>query len=97
MGLMKEMSRLQIREDDLTSKNIADLLREHLKNMHEITPSESNLALLKRTNGLFSHLDDLNCGLREKIEIFCNSLRDSEACAIGDQPGEACAEAIACY
>ncbi|MBE8971240.1 hypothetical protein IQ277_35130 [Nostocales cyanobacterium LEGE 12452] len=33
----------------------------------------------------------------EKIEIFCNSLRDSEACAIGDQPGEACAEAIACY
>ncbi|AUB42492.1 hypothetical protein COO91_08628 [Nostoc flagelliforme CCNUN1] len=25
--------------------------------------------------------------MREKIEIFCNSLRDSEACAIGDQLG----------
>ncbi|MBD2536898.1 GNAT family N-acetyltransferase [Nostoc flagelliforme FACHB-838] len=39
------MSRLQIREDDLTGKNIADLLREHLKNMHEITPPESVHAL----------------------------------------------------
>ncbi|MBW4456290.1 MAG: GNAT family N-acetyltransferase [Nostoc indistinguendum CM1-VF10] len=39
------MSRLHIREDDLTGKNIADLLREHLKNMHEITPPESVHAL----------------------------------------------------
>ncbi len=45
MGLMKEISRLQIREDDLTGKNIADLLREHLENMHEITPPESVHAL----------------------------------------------------
>ncbi len=42
---MKEMSRLHIREDDLTGKNIADLLREHLENMHEITPPESVHAL----------------------------------------------------
>ncbi len=42
---MKEMSRLHIREDDLTGKKIADLLREHLKNMHEITPPESVHAL----------------------------------------------------
>jgi putative acetyltransferase len=36
---------LQISEDDLTGKNIADLLWEHLENMHEITPSESVHAL----------------------------------------------------
>ncbi len=39
------MSRLQIREDDLTGKKIADLLREHLENMYEITPPESVHAL----------------------------------------------------
>ncbi|WP_292812063.1 hypothetical protein [Nostoc sp. JL23] len=39
------MSRLQIHEDDLTGKNIANLLREHLENMHEITPPESVHAL----------------------------------------------------
>lgn len=36
---------MQIREDDLTGKKIADLLREHLENMHEITPPESFHAL----------------------------------------------------
>jgi putative acetyltransferase len=36
---------LHIREDDLTGKNIADLLREHLENMHEINPPESVHAL----------------------------------------------------
>lgn len=39
------MSQLQIREDDLTGKKIADLLREHLENMYEITPPESVHAL----------------------------------------------------
>jgi putative acetyltransferase len=39
------MSRLEIREDDLTGKEIVDLLREHLENMHEITPPESIHAL----------------------------------------------------
>ena len=41
------MSRLniQIREDDLTGKKIATLLKEHLKNMREITPLESIHAL----------------------------------------------------
>lgn len=36
---------MQIREDDLIGKEIADLLREHLENMHEITPPESVHAL----------------------------------------------------
>lgn len=39
------MSRLEIREDDLTGQEIADLLREHLENMHEITPPGSVHAL----------------------------------------------------
>lgn len=39
------MNRVQIREDDLTGKKIADLLREHLENMHEITPPGSVHAL----------------------------------------------------
>ena len=39
------MSRLDIRQDDLTGKKIADLLIEHLENMHEITPPQSVHAL----------------------------------------------------
>ncbi|MUG91892.1 GNAT family N-acetyltransferase [Scytonema sp. UIC 10036] len=36
---------MQIREDDLTGKKIAEFLQEHLENMHEITPPESVHAL----------------------------------------------------
>ncbi len=36
---------MQIREDDLTGKEIAYLLREHLEDMHDITPPESVHAL----------------------------------------------------
>jgi putative acetyltransferase len=39
------MSLLEIREDDLTGKQIALLLQEHLENMYEITPPESVHAL----------------------------------------------------
>ena len=39
------MSRLQIREDDLTGKKIADFLREHLEDMYQISPPESVHAL----------------------------------------------------
>ena len=36
---------MQIRSDDLTGKKIADLLREHIENMYEITPPGSVHAL----------------------------------------------------
>lgn len=36
---------MQIHEDDLTGKEIACLLREHLEDMHETTPPESIHAL----------------------------------------------------
>jgi putative acetyltransferase len=39
------MRRLQIREDNLTGKKIADFQREHLEEMHEITSPESVHAL----------------------------------------------------
>ncbi len=39
------MDQLRIREDDLTSKKIADFLDEHLDNMHDNTPPESVHAL----------------------------------------------------
>lgn len=39
------MTRFQIREDDLTGSKVIGLLREHLEDMHEITPPESVHAL----------------------------------------------------
>lgn len=39
------MSRLRIREDDLTDPRVARLLREHLEEMHAITPPGSVHAL----------------------------------------------------
>ena len=36
---------MQIFEDNLTGKKIAEFLREHLKDMNKITPSESVHAL----------------------------------------------------
>ncbi len=36
---------MEIRQNDLAGKKIADLLQEHLENMHEITPPESVHAL----------------------------------------------------
>jgi putative acetyltransferase len=42
---MEEVSRVQIREDDLIGQTIAGFLREHLENMHEITPPGSVHAL----------------------------------------------------
>ncbi|MGB6298025.1 MAG: GNAT family N-acetyltransferase [Rivularia sp. (in: cyanobacteria)] len=39
------MKQLEIREDDLTGKKIADFLQEHLDDMNEISPPESFHAL----------------------------------------------------
>ena len=45
LNSQSEVSPLHIREDDLTGERITDFLREHLANMHEITPPESIHAL----------------------------------------------------
>lgn len=39
------MSQLRIRQDKLTGRKVADLLREHLREMYEITPAQSVHAL----------------------------------------------------
>lgn len=39
------MSQLQIRQDNLTGGKVADLLKEHLENIKEITPPQSIHAL----------------------------------------------------
>jgi len=39
------MSHLRIRQDKLTGKKVADLLRDHLREMYEITPAQSVHAL----------------------------------------------------
>lgn len=69
------MSRLEIREDDLTGKKIANLLREHLENMHEITPPQSVHAL--NLEGLRSYItfwtawegdELLGCGALKELD-----------------------------
>lgn len=70
------MSQLHIREDDLTGKPIIDLLREHLENMHEITPPESvhalDLAALQAPNITFWtawQADELlGCGALKELD-----------------------------
>jgi len=39
------MSQLRIRQDKLTGRKVADLLREHIREMYEITPAQSVHAL----------------------------------------------------
>ncbi len=70
------MSRLQIREDDLTGKEIADFLREHLENMNEITPPQSvhalDLEALRSPNITFWSAWDgselLGCGALKELD-----------------------------
>jgi putative acetyltransferase len=72
----KEMSQFQIREDDLTSKKIADFLREHLEHMNEITPPQSvhalNLEALRSPDITFwtawDGLELLGCGALKELD-----------------------------
>jgi putative acetyltransferase len=67
---------MEIREDDLTGPQIIALLREHLENMHEITPPGSVHALdlekLRAPNITFWtawEVDDLlGCGALKELD-----------------------------
>ena len=61
---------MQIIEDDLTGNQVATLLREHLDDMHEITPPESVHAL------------DLD-GLRAPEVTFWSAWREDELVGCG--------------
>ncbi|MBD0304677.1 MAG: GNAT family N-acetyltransferase [Tolypothrix sp. T3-bin4] len=79
------MSQLEIREDDLTGKKIADLLQEHLENMHEITPPESihalDLEALRSPNITFwtaweSDSDELlGCGALKELDASTGEVK----------------------
>ncbi|MDZ8264414.1 GNAT family N-acetyltransferase [Nostoc sp. ChiQUE01b] len=70
------MSRLQICSDDLTGKKIADLLQEHIENMHEMTPPESvhtlNLEALRSPDITFwtawEGSELLGCGALKELD-----------------------------
>jgi putative acetyltransferase len=71
------MSQLQIRQDDLTGRKVAELLEEHLANMKEITPPESihtlDLEALRSPDITFwtAWEDDelLGCGALREVQI----------------------------
>lgn len=65
------MSRLQIREDDLTGRKIVEFLQEHLQDMNEITPPESVHAL------------DLEALRAPDITFWTASWEDSELLGCG--------------
>lgn len=77
------MNRLEIREDDLTGKEIADLLREHLENMYEITPPESvhelDLAALRAPNITFwtawQGSELLGCGALKELDSVSGEVK----------------------
>lgn len=68
---------MQIRSDDLTGKKIADLLREHIKNMHEISPPGSvhalDLEALRRSPDItfwtaWERSELLGCGALKELD-----------------------------
>ncbi|MBW4660528.1 MAG: GNAT family N-acetyltransferase [Drouetiella hepatica Uher 2000/2452] len=78
---------MQIREDDLTGKTIADFLQEHLEDMQEITPPESvhalDLEALRSPHITFWSVWEgdelLGCGaLKELGEIKSGEIKSGE-------------------
>jgi putative acetyltransferase len=74
---------VQIREDDLTGDKIAALLREHLENMHEITPPGSVHALdLERLQSpditfwsVWQGDELLGCGALKELDITSGEIK----------------------
>ncbi len=84
------MIRLQIREDDLTGRKIADFLREHLQDMNENSPPESvhtlDLEALRSPNITFwtawEGSELLGCGALKELDSKTGevkSMRTAEA------------------
>lgn len=80
-GLKREI--VQIREDDLAGEKIAALLREHLENMHEITPPGSVHALdLERLRSpditfwsVWQGDDLLGCGALKELDTTSGEIK----------------------
>jgi putative acetyltransferase len=87
---MKEAIAMDIREDDLTGPQIIALLREHLENMHAITPPGSVHALdvesLRAPNITFwsAWADDdlLGCGALKELDATSGEIKSMRTPAI---------------
>ena len=94
---IKQMSRWQIREDDLTGKEIAALLREHLENMNEISPPESvhalDLEALRSPDITFwtAWEDDelLGCGALKELDLRTGEIKSMRTVTIYRRRGVA--------
>ncbi|MEM7712186.1 MAG: GNAT family N-acetyltransferase [Cyanobacteria bacterium P01_A01_bin.68] len=77
------MNQLQIREDDLTGKEIADFLQEHLDEMNEISPPESvhalDLEALRSPNITFwsawEGLELVGCGALKELSAKSGEIK----------------------
>ncbi|MEA5450476.1 GNAT family N-acetyltransferase [Leptolyngbya sp. CCNP1308] len=86
---------MEIREDDLTGPQIIALLREHLENMHEITPPGSVHALdlerLRAPNITFWtawHGDDLlGCGALKQLDLTSGEVKSMRTPAVHRRQG----------
>ena len=74
---------MDIRVDDLTGPEIADLLREHLENMHQISPPESvhalDLASLRSPDIAFWSVWDgrelVGCGALKELDAGSGEIK----------------------
>jgi putative acetyltransferase len=88
---------LQIRNDDLTGQKIADFLREHLENMHEITPPESvhalDLEALRSPNITFWVAWDgeelLGCGALKELDAYSGEIKSMRTAVVHRRKGVA--------
>ncbi|MEM8809983.1 MAG: GNAT family N-acetyltransferase [Cyanobacteria bacterium P01_G01_bin.38] len=77
------MSQLHIREDDLTGKEIAAFLQEHLDEMNEITPPESvhalDLGALRAQNitfwSVWQHHTLVGCGALKELDASSGEIK----------------------
>ena len=77
------MPQLKIFRDDLTGKQIADFLQEHLDHMNEITPPESvhalDLAALRSPEitfwSVWEGAELLGCGALKELDPHCGEIK----------------------
>lgn len=91
------MSQLQIRQDDLTGRKVANLLQEHLENIKKITPPESihalDLQALRSPDITFwtAWEDDelLGCGALKKLDLRSGEVKSMRTAKVHRRKGVA--------
>ncbi|NJO96194.1 MAG: GNAT family N-acetyltransferase [Pleurocapsa sp. CRU_1_2] len=91
------MSQLQIRQDDLTGRKVANLLQEHLENIKKITPPESihalDLQALRSPDIIFwtAWEDDelLGCGALKELDSRSGEVKSMRTAKVHRRKGVA--------